>query len=112
MKVKKQQLEQVMEQKSGPKLGKEYVILFIYFYAELIMGNTRLNESQDGVKVSRKNINNIRDGDDINNTLMEEIKEELESLLTSVGKESEKANLKLNIQKQRSWHLVPSLHDK
>ena len=75
------------------------------------MGNTRLNESQDGVKVSRKNIN-IRDGDDINTTLMEESKEELDSLLIRVGKESEKANLKLNIQKQRSWHLVPSVHDK
>ena len=75
------------------------------------MGNTRLNESQDGVKVSRKNIN-IRDGDDINTTLMEESKEELDSFLIRVGKESEKANLKLNIQKQRSWHLVPSVHDK
>ena len=75
------------------------------------MGNTRFNESQDGVKVSRKNIN-IRDGDDINTTLMEESKEELDSLLIRVGKESEKANLKLNIQKQRSWHLVPSVHDK
>ena len=45
-------------------------------------------------------------------TLMEEGEEELKSLLMKVKEESEKAELKLNIQKQRSWHLVPSLHGK
>ena len=67
------------------------------FYAEFIMGNTRLDESQAGIKVSRKNINNYRYADDINTTLMEKSKEELESLLMRVKEKSEKVSLKLNI---------------
>ena len=55
-------------------------------------------------------INNLKYADDI--TLMAESKEELKSLLMKVKEESEKVGLKLNIQKQRSWHLVPSLHGK
>ena len=55
-------------------------------------------------------INNLRYADDT--TLMEESEEELKSLLMKVKEESEKAGLKLNIQKLRSWHPVPSLHGK
>ena len=57
-----------------------------------------------------RNINNLRYADDT--TLMAESKKELESLLMKVKEEGEKAGLKLNIQKQRLWHLVPSLHGK
>ena len=72
------------------------------------MWNARLDEAQAGIKISRRNINNLRYTDDT--TLMGEREEELKSLLIKV-KESEKAGLKLNSQK-RSWHLVPSLHGK
>ena len=62
------------------------------------------------LKIEERNINNSRYADD--NTLMEESKEELNSLLMKVKEESEKAGLKLDIQKLRSRNLVPSLHDK
>ena len=75
------------------------------------MRNARLGEAQAGIKIARRNINNLRYANDI--TLMEEKKEELKSLLMKVKEESEKAGLKLNIQKTlRSWRLVPSLHGK
>ena len=74
------------------------------------MRNTGLDEAQGGIKIARRNINNFRYADDI--TLTAESKEELKSLLMKVKKESEKAGLNLNIQKQRSWHPVPSLHGK
>ena len=61
-------------------------------------------EAQAGIKIARRNINNLIYADDI--TLVAENKEELKSLLMRVKEESEKAGLKLNIQKQRSWHLV------
>ena len=64
----------------------------------------------EGIKVARSNIHNLRYADDT--TLMAESKEELKSLLMKVKEESEKTGLKLNIQKQRSWHTVPSLHGK
>ena len=57
-----------------------------------------------------RNINNLRYADDT--TIMEESEEELKSLLMKAKEESEKAGLKLNIQKQRPWHLVPPLHGK
>ena len=79
------------------------------FYAEYIMRNARLDESQAGIKIGRRNINYLRYADDT--SLRTESKEELKSLLIKV-KESEKANLKLNIQKAKTWHLVPSLHHK
>ena len=80
------------------------------FYAEYIMRNAGLDETQAGIKIARKNINNLRYADDT--TLMAESEEELKSLWMKVKEESEKVGLKLNIQKQRSWHLVPSLHGK
>ena len=63
------------------------------------MGNTGLDEAQAGVKISRRNINNLRYADDT--TLMAESKEELKSLLMKVKEESEKVGLKLNIQKTK-----------
>ena len=78
-------------------------------HAEYIMRNAGLEETQAGIKIAGRNIN-IRYADDT--TLMAESEEELKSLLMKVKVESEKVGLKLNIQKLRSWHLVPSLHRK
>ena len=64
----------------------------------------------DGIKIIERNINNLRYADDT--TLMAESEEELKSLLMKVKEESEKVGLKLNIQKTKIWHLVPSLHGK
>ena len=74
------------------------------------MQNARLDEAQAGLKTAGGNISNLRYADDI--TLMAESKEELKSLLMKVIDQSEKAGLKLNIQKLRSWQPVPSLHGK
>ena len=74
------------------------------------MWSVRLDESQAGIKTAGKNINNLRYADDI--TLKAESEEELRSLLMKVKEDSEKAALKLNIHKIRSWHQVPSLHGK
>ena len=68
-------------------------------YAEYIMRNARLDEAQAGIKLPRRNSNNLRYADDI--TLMAESEEELMSLLMKVKEESEKADLKLNIQKTK-----------
>ena len=65
-------------------------------YAEYIMQNARLDESQAGIKIARRNTNNLRYADDT--TLMAESEEELKSLLMKVKEESEKVGLKLNIQ--------------
>ena len=76
------------------------------FYAEYIMRNAGLEEAQAGIEIAGRNINNLRHADDT--TLMAESEEELKSLLMKVKEESEKVGLnKLNIQKLRSWHLVP-----
>ena len=80
------------------------------FYAEYIMRNTRLEEAQTGIKIAGRNINNLRYADDT--TLMAESEEELKSLLLKVKEESEKVGLKLNIQKMKIMHPVPSLHGK
>ena len=74
------------------------------------MRNIGLDEAQAGIKISGRNINNLRYADDT--TLMAENKEELKSLLIKFKEESEKVGLKLNIQKTKIWHLVPSLHGK
>ena len=79
-------------------------------YTEYIMQSAGLDEAQAGIKVSGRNINNLKCADDT--TLMEEREEELKSFLMKVKEESEKVGLKLNIRKLRSWHLVPSLHGK
>ena len=111
MQVKKQQLELNMEQKTVSKLGKEYVKAAYCHPAYLTsMRNAGLDEAQAGIKIARRNINNLRNTD--NTILMAESEEELKSLLMKVKEESEKAGLKLNIQKLRSWHPVPSLHGK
>ena len=86
-------------------MGKQYIKAALSpclfnFYAELlsnIMRNARLDEAQAGTKTAGRNINNLRHADDT--TLMEESEEELKSLLMKVKEESEKAGLKLNIQK-------------
>ena len=75
------------------------------------MWNAGLDEAQAGIKIAGRKINNLRYTDDT--TLMVESKVELKSLLMKVKEESEKASLKLNIQKKKkSWHLVSSLHGK
>ena len=74
------------------------------------MSNTGLEETQAGIKISGRNINNLRYVDDT--ILLAESKEELKSLLMKVKEESEETGLKLNIQNLRPWHLVPSLHGK
>ena len=93
-----------MEQQTASKLGKEYV-KSVYChpayvtYAECIIRNAGLDEAQAGIKIARRNINNLRYADDT--TPMAESEEELNSLLMKVKEESEKVGLKLNIQKTR-----------
>ena len=74
------------------------------------MQNAGLDEAQVGIKITGRNINNLQYADDT--TLTVESEEELKSLLMKVKKGSEKVGLKFNIQKTRSWHLVPSFHGK
>ena len=69
------------------------------FYAEYIMRNAGLTETQAGIKIARRNINNLRYADDT--TLMAESEEELKSILMKVKEESEKVGFKLNIQKTK-----------
>ena len=103
--VKKNQLEQKMEQWTGSKLGKEYVKAVYCHPAYLTyMQSTScefihagLNEAQTRIKIARRNINNLRYADVT--TLMAKSTEELKSLLMKVKEKSEKAGLKLNIQK-------------
>ena len=105
MQVKKQQLKLDMEQ-SGFKSGKEYVkavychpAYLTYMQSTYIMKNARLNEAQAGIKISGRNINNLKYADDT--TLMAEREEELKILLMKVKEESEKADFKVNIQKTK-----------
>ena len=114
MKVKKQQLEPDMEQQTGSILGKEYVDCILQpclfnLYAEYIMKNSGLDEAQAGIKIARKNINELRYADDT--TLMAE-NEELKSLLMKVKEENKKVGLKLQwgtITRQSGWLLSKSL---
>ena len=80
------------------------------FYAEYIMRNAGLEETHAGIKIARRNINNLRYADDT--TFMAESEEELKILLMTVKVGSEKVGLKLNVQERRSWHPVPSPHGK
>ena len=83
MQVKKQQLELDMEQLTGSELGKKYVKAVychpVYLMLIYILWNARLDKSQAGIKIARRNINNLRCADDT--TLMAESEEELNSLL-------------------------------
>ena len=72
------------------------------------MRNTGLDEAQAGIKIARRPINNLRYADDT--ALMAESEEELKSLLMKVKEENKNVGLKLNIQKTKIWHPVPSLH--
>ena len=105
MRVKKQQLELDMEQQTSSKSGKELLqgcILspcLFNLYAEYIMRNPGLDEAQAGIKISGRNINNLRYADDT--TLMAESEEELKSFFMKLKEESEKVGLKLNIQKTK-----------
>ena len=102
MQDKEQQLEPEREQWTGSKLGNKY-IKAVYchpaYLTEYIMQNARVDEAQAGIKISRRNITNLRYSDDT--TLMAENEEELNSLLVKVKEESEKTGLKLNIQKMK-----------
>ena len=80
------------------------------YWSGYILVNARLDESQTGIKIAGRNINKQSYADD--SILMAGSEEEPESLLMKMKEESEKTGLKLNIQKQRSWHLVPSIHGK
>ena len=113
MQDKKQKLELDMEQTDWFQIGKvvgQGILspCLFSFYAEYIMRNARLDGIQAGISTARRNINNLRYADDT--TLTAENEEELKSLLMMV--KSEKAGLKLNIKKLRSWHPVSSLHGK
>ena len=77
----------------------EWVDISFFKYAEYIVQNTRLDETQTGIKIARRNINNLRYADDTN--LMAESEEELKSFLMKVKEEREKVGLKLNIQKTK-----------
>ena len=74
------------------------------------MRNTGLDEAQAGIKTARRNINNLRYTD--GTTLMSESEEQLKSLLMQVKEESENVGLKLNIQKTKIMHFIPSLPGK
>ena len=74
------------------------------------MLNAGLDKAQAGIRIARRNINNLRYADDT--TFMAENKEELKCPLMKVKEVSEKVGLKLNIQKTKSCHPVPSLHGK
>ena len=102
--VRKEQLELDVEQQTGSKLEKEYVKAVYCHptyltYAEYILRNAGLEEAYTGIKIARRNINNLRYADDT--TLMVESEEELKSLLMKMKEESEKVGLKLNIQKTK-----------
>ena len=103
MQVKKQELELDMEQQTGSRLGKEYVkAVYCHSayltYMQSTSWDAGLEEAQAGIKITGRNINNLRYSDI---TLMAESKEELKSLLMKVKEESEELGLKLNIQKTK-----------
>ena len=115
MHVKKPQLESDMEEKLVPNQERSTSSLYtvtclLNFYAEYIMQNSKLDEAQAGINIVRRNINNVKYAD--GTTLIAESEEELKSLLMKVKEESGKVSLKINIQRTKSWHPVPSLHSK
>ena len=104
MQVRKQQLEpdmndRLVPNRKGVHQGCILSPCLFNFYAKYIMRSAGLEEAQAGIKIARRNINNLRYADDT--TLIAESKEELKSLLMKVKEESEKVGLKLNIQKTK-----------
>ena len=104
MQVRKQQLELDMKQdwfQIGKGVRQRWILSPCLFnlYAEYIMRNAGLEETQAGIKIARRNISHLRYADDT--TLMAESEEELKSLLLKVKAESENVGLKLNIQKTK-----------
>ena len=103
-----------MKQQTGSKLGKEYgqgyisSLCLFNLYTEYIVQNTRLGESQGGIKIAKRNNNNFRYADDT--TLMAESEKKLMNSFMRVKEESVKASLKLNIR--RKWNPVSLLHGK
>ena len=91
-------------------MSRQYIVTLLIQLICNIMPNARLDEAHAGIEIAGRDINILRYADDT--TLVAEREEELKSLLMKVKEESEKPNLKLNIKKIRSWHLVPSLHGK
>ena len=92
-------------------MSRLYIVtLLIELLCRLHHAKCQGGKAQAGIKIAGRNISNLRYADD--STLMAEREEELRSLLMKMKEESEKVGLKLNIQKLRSWHLVPSLHGK
>ena len=88
-----------------------YIVTCLFnFYAEYIMRNAGLDESQAGNQDCQENINNLRYAD--NSTLMAKSKKELKNLLMTVKEESEKVGLNSTFKKQRPWQSVPSPHGK
>ena len=87
-------------------MSRLYIVTVLNLYTEYIVQNARLDEAPAGIKIARRNINNLRYADDI--SLMAE-SEELKSLLMKVKENSENAGLKLNIQKMK---IMASLHGK
>ena len=104
MKIKKQQVELDIEQwlvqiGKGVHQGSIFSPCLFNLYPVYIIWNGRLDEAQAGIKIARRNINNLRYADDT--TLRAESKEEWQGLLRKVKEESEKSGLKLNIQKTK-----------
>ena len=94
----------------GVHQGYIYSPYLFILYAEYIRQNVRLDEAQAGIKIARRNINNLRYTDDT--TLMAESEGELKSLLMKVKEESEKVGLKLSIQKTKIMASGPITHGK
>ena len=97
MQVRKQQLELDIWFQIGKGVRQGCILspCLFNFYAEYIMRNAGLEEAQGGIKIGRRNINNLRYADDT--TIMAEIEEELKSVFMKVKEDSEKVDLKLNI---------------
>ena len=99
----------LLKKQISMRLCQGYILLpcLLNFYAEYIIWNVELDKAQSGIKIAKRNINNLRDAD--NTTVRAESKEEIKSLLMKVKKENEKAGLKFNIQKNKD-HGIWSHH--